>query len=240
MACAFDPSDLSDVILPLPDFSSDDSDDCNYESAGPAFVTDNTAPSDLDASPPPPPPPPQKPGSAESMNVVRVGPGPPGFGVCLFNTAPILKGEVVLEEVPLLLAEHMSKLPPLACFGPIGTEAGSIPMPSTAREIGYDGWPTVSAFDNTHLGLVLAWIEAPPDVQLRVFDVMQHTIQSRGGGGRTDTGTTPPEAKGGGGTAPVHAEGETRASNDAEGQHQHPLPASAEHKKDKKKLPCYC
>lgn len=157
-----DLADLSDIILPLPDFSSDsgsDDDDGSgniYVEAGiPGAAAAAAAGARVEAS------------LTRVITKLRVAPGPPGLGVCLFSTAPIAKGDIVLEEVPLLLATPMSELPPLATFGPIEKDEGSAPMPSTAPEIGLDGWPTTSVFDNKHLGLVLAWMDAPEAVQLK-------------------------------------------------------------------------
>jgi hypothetical protein len=79
-------------------------------------------------------------------------------------------------QAPLLLAQRVVDLPPLAVFGSITKETAAAPLPTTVPEIGMAGWPSVSAFDNTHLGLVLAWIDAPTPTQLRVFEAMQHVI----------------------------------------------------------------
>lgn len=206
-----DLADLSDIILPLPDFSSDsgsDDDDGSgniYVEAGiPGAAAAAAAGARVEAS------------LTRAIKNLRVGPGPSGLGVCLFSTAPIAKGDIVLEEAPLLLATPMSELPPLATFGPIEKDEGSAPMPSTAPEIGLDGWPTTSVFDNKHLGLVLAWMDAPEAVQLKVFEVMQHAIEPRGGGGRNPEAAATAAVAGGGSP--------TAAGEGAELSQPQPLP----------------
>lgn len=115
-----------------------------------------------------------------SCTKLRVGPSPHGLGECVFSTAPIVKGEIVLEEVPLLVGESFSALPPIAAFAPIPKDELAVPMPSDVPCIGSDGWPAVSVFDNQHLGLVLAWIEAPEPVKLKVFERLQQSFESAG------------------------------------------------------------
>ena len=51
---------------------------------------------------------------AEMKSSVRIGDGPPGLGKCLYTTVPsIRRGEVVLEETPLLRGDpvHEETLP---------------------------------------------------------------------------------------------------------------------------------
>lgn len=112
----------------------------------------------------------------------------PGLGRCLVTTRPFSSGSSVLSETPLL--QSRGGLPPLAAFAPLaGATAIRYPLcpdpasapadPEWCDIIGGGGvsaWPQFSAFDSTHLELVLAFSTAAPEVQRRVLEQMQWVI----------------------------------------------------------------
>lgn len=112
-----------------------------------------------------------------SSPALRVADGPEGLGKCLYSVGPIRRGEVVLEESPLLVGDAPSDLPPLASFAPLDHAETSVALPD-APCIGGSGWPAESVADTRHMGLVLAFLDAAPDLQRCVLTSMQHKIES--------------------------------------------------------------
>eukprot|EP00041_Stephanoeca_diplocostata_P027356 m.751050 g.751050 ORF g.751050 m.751050 type:complete len:424 (+) comp23163_c0_seq9:99-1370(+) len=106
--------------------------------------------------------------------------GTPGLGTCLFATQPYAVGDVVIAERPLLIGESLRKLPPLAALAPLPRADTAIKLPISAAVIGFDGWPTDTAFENRHLGLLMAFIEAPPLTQKKILAAMQAVIETAG------------------------------------------------------------
>ncbi|KAK3286779.1 hypothetical protein CYMTET_5681 [Cymbomonas tetramitiformis] len=103
--------------------------------------------------------------------------GPPGMGLCLFTSrSGIKRGDVLLEEAPLLIGDSLSDLPPMATFARVEDSESAVLMPNIPL-FGGGNWPASSKFENRHIGLVLAFIDADPATQLRVFEYMQHHIE---------------------------------------------------------------
>ena len=55
-------------------------------------------------------------GQLSLVNHVRIVEGPDGFGNCLRATRAIKRGEVVMEERPLICGDALSALPPIVAF----------------------------------------------------------------------------------------------------------------------------
>jgi len=98
--------------------------------------------------------------------VVDSAASPDGFGRCLRAACAIKKGELVMEEQPLIRGDAYSSLPPLSAFAAV---AASIPLVS-APEIGGTAWPRESTFDTHLFGLLLAFIDSGEQTQLAVLD----------------------------------------------------------------------
>jgi len=126
---------------------------------------------------------------------VQVAAGP-GLGNCLFATRPISAGELVLTEVPLLLA--VEALPPLAVYAPFQPPLKiSLLLEEVCKDetnCDYDAvggknggsWPAHSTFDVKHFGLVLEFMNAPTAVRVKVLSQMQGHVEPWGGGNLGD------------------------------------------------------
>lgn len=94
--------------------------------------------------------------------------GVPGLGNCLYAVTPYAKDDVVILERPLLIGEGLDQLPPLAVLAPLPREQTVVELPGSAAVIGLNGWPTDTAFEERHMGLLLAFIDAPLHIQKKV------------------------------------------------------------------------
>ena len=113
----------------------------------------------------------------------------------LTQPRPFLRSQVI-RELPLLVASS-DPPPPLAVFSPLEADVARCELlPDDADDIappavdpdlfggrGEGAWPTHSAFDNTHLGLVLAFANAAADARVAVLRRMQSAIDDAGPGG---------------------------------------------------------
>ena len=106
-------------------------------------------------------------GQLSLVNHVRIVEGPDGFGNCLRATRAIKRGEVVMEERPLICGDALSALPPIVAFAKVGE--GAAPILANPA-IGGAAWPRESTFDTHLFGLLLAFIDADADTQLAVLD----------------------------------------------------------------------
>ncbi len=100
------------------------------------------------------------------LDRVAIVDGPDGFGRCLRATCAIERGELVMEEEPLICGDALSSLPPLSAFAAVAAAAPLVSAP----EIGGVAWPRESTFDAHLFGLLLAFMDADEQTQLAVLD----------------------------------------------------------------------
>eukprot|EP00927_Polykrikos_kofoidii_P017549 TRINITY_DN18012_c0_g1_i1.p1 TRINITY_DN18012_c0_g1~~TRINITY_DN18012_c0_g1_i1.p1 ORF type:complete len:551 (-),score=33.72 TRINITY_DN18012_c0_g1_i1:15-1667(-) len=115
----------------------------------------------------------------------------PGQGLCLYSLRAVKKGDIVLEERPILLTSGDS-LPPMSIFAPIGRDSTAVKLLRTPRKTaqnhgqhhnklsdvigGPNAWPQDTCFEGRHIvPLALEFVEASSEVQDFVLSAAYQT-----------------------------------------------------------------